>query len=133
MLAAVPFAQISAFSLALSPPGPSSKVISARPSSPTCSKGPLSLSVPSPLSVAFKDFIIYLFLEKGEGGRKGEKQCVRDTTGCLLHAPAVDLACNPGMCPDQESNQETFSSQAGAQSESHQPGLICGLYSTYHN
>ena len=37
--------------------------------------------------------------------------------GCL------DLAHNPGMCPDWESNQRPFGLQAGAQStEPHQPG-----------
>ena len=25
--------------------------------------------------------------------------------------PTGDLACNPGMCPDQESNQQPFGSQ----------------------
>ena len=36
-----------------------------------------------------------------------------------------DLAGNPGMCPDRESNGQPFSSQAGAQSsELHQPGLF---------
>ena len=44
-------------------------------------------------------------------------------SGCLLSAPAGDLARNPGMCPDWELNQQCFDSQAGAQStEPHQPG-----------
>ena len=44
--------------------------------------------------------------------------------GCLLHTPTGDLANNPGMCPDWESNRQPFGSQAGAQStEPHQPGL----------
>ena len=38
--------------------------------------------------------------------------------------PTGDLSHNPGMCPDWESNQKTFRSQARAQStELHQPGL----------
>ena len=38
--------------------------------------------------------------------------------------PSRDLARNPGMCPDQESNWQRFGSQAGAQcTEPHQPGL----------
>ena len=42
--------------------------------------------------------------------------------------PTGDLACNPGMCPDWESNQRPFNSQAGAQStELHQQGLGCGF------
>ena len=50
----------------------------------------------------FKDFI-YLFLDRGEGREEeGEKhQCV-----VASHMPPTgDLACNPGMCPDWESNQ----------------------------
>ena len=45
--------------------------------------------------------------------------------GCLSCAPywGPDLACNPGMCPDWESDQRLFGPQAGAQStEPHQPG-----------
>ena len=39
--------------------------------------------------------------------------------------PTRDLACNLGMCPDWESNWQTFDLQAAAQStEPHQPGLI---------
>ena len=52
--------------------------------------------------------------------REGEKhQCV-----VASHVPLVgDLACNPGMCPNWESNQWPFGSQASTQStELHQPG-----------
>ena len=46
--------------------------------------------------------------------------------GCLSHLPAPptgDQAHNPGMCPDWESNQRPFGSQAGTQStEPHQSG-----------
>ena len=46
---------------------------------------------------------IYLFLERGkEGEREGENhQCV--VTSRV--PPTADLALNPGMCPDWESNQ----------------------------
>ena len=57
--------------------------------------------------------IIYLFIylfREGKGGRSrgGEKyQCV-----VASHvAPTGDLACNPGMCPDWESNWWLFGSQ----------------------
>ena len=64
---------------------------------------------------------IYLFLERGEGREKeGEKhQCV-----AASRAPTTgDLAHNPGMCPDWESNQRPFDSQAGTQSaEPGRPG-----------
>ena len=40
-----------------------------------------------------------------------------------------DLARNPGMCPDWESNQLPFASQAGTQStEPHQPKLEHHFY-----
>ena len=75
-----------------------------------------------PFIYFFKDFI-YLFLEMArEGEREREKhQCV-----VASHAPSTgDLACNPGMCPDRESNQRPFDLKAGTQStEPHQPGLI---------
>ena len=54
------------------------------------------------------------------GEREEEKhQCV-----VASHtSPTGDLACNPGMCPDWESNQRPFSSWAGTQyTELHQPG-----------
>ena len=52
-------------------------------------------------------FVCLFIRERGrEGEREGENyQCVRDTLiGCLLPAPAGDLAHNPGMRPDLESN-----------------------------
>ena len=43
--------------------------------------------------------------------------------GCLSRARFGDLAHNPGMCPDWESNQQPFDLQAGTQfTEPHQPG-----------
>ena len=69
----------------------------------------------------FKIFI-YLFLERGwkEGERKEEKPQ-------FVVAPRValtgDLACNPGMRPDWESNQQPFGLHAHIQStELHQAG-----------
>ena len=73
----------------------------------------------------FKEFFskilfIYLFWEKGEEGRKrGKHQCV--VASCVPRTG--DLAHNPGMGPDWESNQQPFGSQTGMQStEPHQPG-----------
>ena len=64
---------------------------------------------------------IYLFLERGEGREKeGEKHryVVASRT-----PPTGDLVCNPGMCPDWESNQQPFGLQVISQStEPHQPG-----------
>ena len=53
---------------------------------------------------------IYLFLERGEGK---EKERENSMCGCLSTG---DLACNPGICPDWESNHQPFGSQAHAQS-----------------
>ena len=42
----------------------------------------------------------------------------------LARPPTGDLACNPGMCPYWELNQQPFGLQAGTQStEPHRPGL----------
>ena len=81
----------------------------------------LSIGAFSSWTFFFKDFI--LFLDRGRGAeREGEKhQCVVASWA----PPTRDLACNPGMYPDWESNQQPFSSQAGAQStEPHQLGLV---------
>ena len=60
-----------------------------------------------------------LFISK-EREREGKKhQCV--VASCV--PPTGVLACNPGMCPDWESNWWPFSSQARTQStEPQQPG-----------
>ena len=53
----------------------------------------------------FKIFYLFLFLERGEGTVKGRK---RNINQCVVtsHTPPIgDLAGNPGMCPDWESNQ----------------------------
>ena len=75
----------------------------------------------------FLRFYLFIFRERGrEGEREGEEQhCV-----VASHAPPTgDLAHNPGMCPDWESNRQPFGSQAGAQStELHQPGFIFTLF-----
>ena len=62
----------------------------------------------------------YLFLERREGGREGEKQqWVRETsTGCLGQAPTQEPGPRPGMGPDGgigESNRQPFSLRDDAQ------------------
>ena len=85
------------------------------------------------ISIFLKNFI-YLLLERGEGRKKekGRNINVWEMHGSVApHTPpAGDLACNPGMCPDWESNQQTFSSQASAQSTEphHQPGHHLSVY-----
>ena len=75
-----------------------------------------------PVLSSMSFMVLRLHLKRGrEGEIEGEKyQCV-----VASHAPPTgDLASNPGMCPDCESNWRPFGSQAGAQStEPHWPGL----------
>ena len=81
-----------------------------------------AFAIPRDSLISFfsKDFM-YLFLERGrEGEREGEKpRC-----GVASPIPSTgDLAHNPGMCPDWDSNQRPFDLQAGTHStEPHQPG-----------
>ena len=57
------------------------------------------------VNISDGDFI-HLFLEE-KGGRKGDKhQCVAASRA----PPTGDLARNPGMCPDWESNPQPFGS-----------------------
>ena len=74
-------------------------------------------------------FLKILFLwnkERSEGGeREGEKhQCDRETSiGYLSNAPIGGQACNPGMCPEQESNQQPLGLWDDTQpTEPHQSG-----------
>ena len=68
-------------------------------------------------------YFIYLFLERGEGEREGEKPQCANVWLCLTCPPPRTLSATPGMCPDQESNQRPSGSQAATQStETHQPG-----------
>ena len=75
------------------------------------------VKVPFFIYLFFKDFI-YLFLDRKKEGEK--HQCV-----VASHAPPMgDLACNPGMCPDWESNWWPFGLLVGAHSkEPHQPEI----------
>ena len=80
----------------------------------------------------FKDFI-YLFLERWEGRKKERERNINVWEIHQLvasHTPPIrDLACNPGMCPDWESNQWSFGSQASTRStEPHQSGLKRTIY-----
>ena len=68
----------------------------------------------------------YLSLEREEGREKEERNIDISEKHWLVASrtpPAGDLARNPGLCPDWESNQQPFSLRAGAQSpEPPQPG-----------
>ena len=70
-----------------------------------------------------KDFI-YLYLDRGKG-RGIEKKRNISVWLPLTCNPHWGTACNLSMCPDWESNQQPFGSQAGTQCiEPHQPGLF---------
>ena len=75
-----------------------------------------------------KILFIYLFLERGEGKEKDREGNI-NVWLLLTHPHAGDLVCNLGFCPDWESNQRPFGSQAGTQStDAHQPGVICHFF-----
>ena len=86
------------------------KTHSSHPDTPSSPSLPLSTSLTQPsVSVLVSFFLFkrftYLFLEGGEGERDGMKhQCV--VASCVL--PSGDLTCNPGMCPDWESNRQLW-------------------------
>ena len=83
------------------------------------------------LSISFFFFfkIIYLFIFR-ERGREGEKEGEQHHCVVAPHVPPTgDLAHNPRMCPDWESNWSPFPSQSGAQStEPHQPGPLSVIF-----
>ena len=86
---------------------------------------PMDLRIVDLQFFSFFSFLKDLFIfreRRKEGEREGEKhQCV--VASCM--PPTRDLVCNPGMCPDWESNRRLFGSQASTQSnELHQPGLF---------
>ena len=71
------------------------------------------------ISSFFLRFYLFICRER-KGERKGEKH--QHVVASLMF-PAGNLAHNPGRCPDWESNQWPFGSQAGTRStEPHQPG-----------
>ena len=67
-------------------------------------------------------FVLFI-LERGrEGERKEEKYQCAVASGV---PPTGNLAHNPAMCPDWESNRQPFGLQADTQStQSHQPGHV---------
>ena len=78
---------------------------------------------------AFLIFFRFYLLERGEG-REKEREEKHQCVVASSTPPTGDLAHNPGMGPDWESNQWPFGSQAGTQStEPHQSRLsMCFLY-----
>ena len=67
----------------------------------------------------FKRF--YLF---SETGREGEGKGKKHQFDASHMSPTEDLACNPGTCPEWETNRQPFSTQASTHStEPHWPGL----------
>ena len=61
----------------------------------------------------FKDFI-YLFLDRREGEEKERERNINVWLPPHPAPPTGDLAHNPGLCPDRESNQQPVGLQAGA-------------------
>ena len=83
----------------------------------------------SALYSLFKHFIYLFILERGEEKEKERERNINvweNNQSVASGTPLPgDLAHSPGMCPEQESKQQTFCAQAGAQStEPHQPGHL---------
>ena len=84
-----------------------------------------------------QNLTFYLFF-KGlidlERGRERERQGEEHQHVVAPHAPPTgDLVCNPDVCPDWESNQRPFGSQASTQStELYQLGLIKIYFNKLH-
>ena len=74
---------------------------------------------------------LYFFIvREGKGGRKRGRET--SMCGCLSRTPYWGPAHNPGMCPDWESNQRSFGSQAGTQStEPHHQGYACHIWNNF--
>ena len=68
-------------------------------------------------------FYVFIFRKKGREGERETSMCKRNSDWLPPTRPLLgNLAHNPGMCPDQESNLQRFGSQTNAQSiEQHQP------------
>ena len=70
--------------------------------------------------IIFKKDFIYLFWEREEGRQKEWERNIDEREKHLLvayHTPLTgDMAHNPGLCPDWESNWRPFGPQAGTQS-----------------
>ena len=64
------------------------------------------------LTVSFLKDFIYLFLERGREGEREEEKHQFVVASCAR--PSGDVAHNPGMCPDWESNWRPFGLQASA-------------------
>ena len=64
------------------------------------------------------------FREEGREKERGKHRCARETSiAHFSQAPHWGPGCNAAICPNWESNQRPFGSQAGAQcTKPHQPG-----------
>ena len=77
-----------------------------------------------------KKYILYLFLEGGEGRYKEKERNIdvweKHQLVASYTCPSWGPACNPGMCPDQGSNQWPFTLQGDTQ-----PSYIGQGYSNF--
>ena len=84
------------------------------------------------LSLSLLDFI-YIFLERGKGEKKREKdRCAWETSiHCLIHPPNWRPVCNPVIRPDLESNPQPFNCRNPLSHTS--PGRVCSLNASANN
>ena len=103
----------------LSSTKPSTSTITYCPLPPVCIYHPLTYK---------KRFYLFIF-GRGEG-REKERERNISVWLPLMHPP-LGSGHNLGMCPDWESNQPPFGSQAGTQcTEPQQPGPSCHFLQT---
>ena len=75
-------------------------------------------------------FIYFILLIFRERGKDREREREKHQHVVASRSPSIgDMAQNPGMCPDWESNQQPSGSQAGTQSiEPHQQRPLMSLF-----
>ena len=88
-----------------------------------------SNNFPSALLKYTSKFLFNLFIFREKGERKRGREMLM-WVGASHAPPKGDLAHNPGMYPDWESNQRPVGCQASDQStKPHKPGLLLALRS----
>ena len=74
----------------------------------------------------------YLFISRERGREEEREEEKQQCVAACSTLPTGDPACNPGTCPNWESNEQLFGLQSGTEcTETHQPGLKLYLKYTF--